>query len=410
MEKLKPFVENILYDTIVPILFITEKDIETFSTDPIEYIRNQYDFTETLFQPKNQVQDLLCYLCKYSSQGKKKKAKPDYLHKFLKFTVDNLDQYNQKVNSQEGADWRIKEALMFAIGCLKDEIESQKDLKKSMEQMLLSYVLPELTSEQPFMRLRACQTYGTYGDIKFKDETHVPRIVEGIYKNMTEDQPLPVRFQAACALERIIRIDVAAQFIRPGLDTMLKCYLSLMNEFDNEELVSAFENIMTIFQQEIRPYAVDICNHLVSNYKRCIAQDQAGGDEWGESILAACAAVTSIRRILDALSEDVPLMHKVEEVIYPVLLHSLTVDGLDAIEEGIDCLTIILCNGYKKSQVSANLWKLYPQLLYVCAGTEGETEGGFGLEYVNQVVVTLKNYISRDPEGMLRVGEGQDET
>jgi hypothetical protein len=53
MEKLKPFVENLLFDTIVPILYITERDVSTFNSDPIEYIRNQYDFTETLFQPKN---------------------------------------------------------------------------------------------------------------------------------------------------------------------------------------------------------------------------------------------------------------------------------------------------------------------------------------------------------------------
>jgi hypothetical protein len=43
---------------------------------------------------------------------------------------------------------------------------------------------------------------------------------------------------------------------------MLKCYLSLMNEFDNEELVSAFESIMSIFADDIKPYAVDICKHL----------------------------------------------------------------------------------------------------------------------------------------------------
>ena len=49
MEKLKPYVENILYDTIIPIMFITQKDMTTFNNDPIEYIRNQYDFTETLF-------------------------------------------------------------------------------------------------------------------------------------------------------------------------------------------------------------------------------------------------------------------------------------------------------------------------------------------------------------------------
>jgi len=55
MEKLKPFVENILHDTVVPTLYITERDVNSFNNDPIEYIRNQYDFTETLFQPRNQI-------------------------------------------------------------------------------------------------------------------------------------------------------------------------------------------------------------------------------------------------------------------------------------------------------------------------------------------------------------------
>jgi len=63
-----------------------------------------------------------------------------------------------------------------------------------MEHMLITYVLPELTNPEPFMRLRACWAYGIYGDLKFKDETHVQRICEGIFTNMTEDQPLPVRF------------------------------------------------------------------------------------------------------------------------------------------------------------------------------------------------------------------------
>ena len=132
MEKMKPFVENILYDTIVPILFITHKDLQAFENDPIEYIRQQYDFTETMFQPKNQVQDLLSYLCKYSSDRKKKgkkKPRPDYLHKFLEFTIKNLNEFGEKIQSGQGADQRIKETLMFAICSLRDEIMGQKDLK-----------------------------------------------------------------------------------------------------------------------------------------------------------------------------------------------------------------------------------------------------------------------------------------
>jgi hypothetical protein len=72
-----------------------------------------------------------------------------------------------------------------------------------------------------------------------------------------------------------------------------------MNDLDNEELVSAFENIMTLFQDDIKPYAVDICLHLKQQYIRLIKQDNDEDD--GESILAAVASFTSMRRIIDAI-------------------------------------------------------------------------------------------------------------
>ena len=79
---------------------------------------------------------------------------------------------------------------------------------------------------------------------------------------MEQDQPLPVKFHAACALEKVLREDKAKEFIQPGLDVVLKTYLSLMTEIDNEELVSAFENIMGIFSDHIGPFACEICEHL----------------------------------------------------------------------------------------------------------------------------------------------------
>jgi hypothetical protein len=29
-----------LFDTIIPILFVTERDVTTFNNDPVEFIRN----------------------------------------------------------------------------------------------------------------------------------------------------------------------------------------------------------------------------------------------------------------------------------------------------------------------------------------------------------------------------------
>ena len=90
---------------------------------------------------------------------------------------------------------------------------------------------------------------------------------------------------------------------------MLKCYLALINEFDNEELVRAFENIMQYFDRDIGPYALEISSHLKEAYLRQVENDQdENNDNFGESILAACGTLSSIKRILEALDEDKALM------------------------------------------------------------------------------------------------------
>lgn len=191
-----------------------------------------------------------------------------------------------------------------------------------------------------------------------------------------------------------------------------------MNELDNEELVSAFENVVSVYHASIQPHAAQICTHLKQQYIRLIGQED---EDDGESILAAVASFTSMRRILDAVQTDLTVLRTVEDIIYPCLLHSLTADGLDSIEEGIDCITLILYHGYKRpaagaqvagaqTGISEAMWKLYPQLLYVCAGADGDQDGGFGFEYVTPIVIALKNYIAQDPAGMLAVQEGQAKT
>ena len=53
--------------------------------------------------------------------------------------------------------------------------------------------------------------------------------------------------------------------------------------------------------------------------------------------------------------------------------------------------------------------------MIVCKGSGGlgddeEHVGGYAHEYLRQIVVALKNFISRDPKGMLKVGQGQSES
>jgi len=68
-------------------------------------------------------------------------------------------------------------------------------------------------------------------------------------------------------------------------------------------------------------------------------------DDDGESALAAVGCIQAIRRTLESVQKEPLMLHQLQQVIYPILMHSLTPEGLDAIEDGIDCITMLLYYG-----------------------------------------------------------------
>ena len=95
-------------------------------------------------------------------------------------------------------------------------------------------------------------------------------------------------------------------------------------------------------------------------------------------------------------------MARILPIILPILTHSLTPDGLEAIEEGLDCINIFIYYGCDQStRVPIELWNLLPQMIYVVAGNGLDNEGGFASEYLEQVTVCIQNLICKDPTTFL---------
>ena len=133
----------------------------------------------------------------------------------------------------------------------------------------MTFVMPELISDQPFLRSRACWVYGEFGDYSFSDDKHIQQATDGVYQNLSNEH-LPVRLSAALALSKLIQNETAANFMKPALSSILQVYLKIMNEIDSEELIEAFEQIVNIFKDQLAPYALEICTQLVEQYKRLI--------------------------------------------------------------------------------------------------------------------------------------------
>jgi hypothetical protein len=158
-----------------------------------------------------------------------------------------------------------------------------------------------------------------------------------------------------------------------------------MSEVDSEELVGALEEIVEIFSEDIGPFAESLCEELMKAYQRMVNVDE---DDDGETALAAMGCVTAIRRILNSAQDNKELLGKLEQKVFPMILFSLTPDGLDSIEDGLDCATILLY--YKeKGEVSEQLWSLYPSLIYLVTGKDGDPDSGYGFEFSNQIGVLM---------------------
>lgn len=89
-------------------------------------------------------------------------------------------------------------------------------LNQMMEPMLMTHVMPDLESNQPFLRSRACWVYGEFSSFQYQDEKHVKLAIDGIYKSLFAED-LPTRLSAAVALSQMLTNKTARDFLKPAL-------------------------------------------------------------------------------------------------------------------------------------------------------------------------------------------------
>lgn len=118
-------------------------------------------------------------------------------------------------------------------------------------------MLPELTSEQPFLRSRACWVYGEFSNFAYSNADHVKLAIDGVYKSLFVEE-LPTKLSAAISLSQMLTNKVVREFLKPALKNILEVYLKLISEIDSERLVAALEAIMTRYKDDMGPYALQI--------------------------------------------------------------------------------------------------------------------------------------------------------
>ncbi len=103
-------------------------------------------------------------------------------------------------------------------------------------------------------------------------------VLNAIFSSLSSEH-LPVRVEAAMALNGLLSHQIAIDFLRPGLETLLKTYLKIMDDIDFDDLVKALQELVNVYNEEIAPYAVSLCSKLGEAYIRLLQSKGTGEDE-----------------------------------------------------------------------------------------------------------------------------------
>lgn len=102
-------------------------------------------------------------------------------------------------------------------------------------------------------------------------------------------------------------------------------------------------------------------NKVVENYKK-IAQKEENVEEYGSVGMATSGLVITIRSIIQSCKNNPELLLKIEPIVFPMIVTSLSPNCWETLDEAMECITSIM--NYTKI-VTDRMWSLFPHLIKI---------------------------------------------
>jgi len=380
-KHLGPHVENLISHVLFPLLCQTDEDLEMFHEEPAEYLHRKINFYEEVSAPDVAATNFLITLTK----SRKKQT----------FTVLNF--INGVVNRYEATadadkNHREKEGALRMIGTLASIILGKKSpIADQVEYFFVRHVFPEFRSTQGYLRARACDILEKFADLDFKDENNVVLIYQNILQCLN-DPELPVRVEAALALQPLIRHEYIRTSMQQNIADIMQQLLKLANEVDVDALATVMEEFVEVFAAELTPFAVQLTEQLRDTYLRIIGdvieKGQGNTDEDAETYLddksiTALGVLQTIGTLILTLESTPSVLLHLEQILIPVITITLEhklADLYNEVFEIIDSCT------FSAKAISPTMWQIF-KLIHRSFKDRSEI-------FIEEMLPALDNYVS----------------
>ena len=389
-NHLKPHMDTLISHVFFPILCQSDEDIELFDSDPPEYLHRKLNFYEEVSAPDVAATNLLVSLTK---------SRRKQTFSILNFVNGVVNRYESAPDDQKNA--REKEGALRMIGTLASVILSKKSpIADQVEYFFVRHVFPEFRSPHGFLRARACDTLGKFEQLEFKDASNLLIIYRNILESMA-DPALPVRVEAALALQPLIRHEVIRSSMQQNIPQIMQQLLKLANEVDVDALANVMEDFVEEFAAELTPFAVALSEQLRDTYLRIVREllerqsakedDETYGDFLDDKSITALGVLQTIGTLILTLEATPDVLMHLETILMPVIqitLENKLFDLYNEVFEIIDSCT------FSAKSVSPTMWQAFV-LMHKTFKSGAEL-------YLEDMLPALDNFVSYGAETLVQ--------
>ncbi|RDW66942.1 ARM repeat-containing protein [Coleophoma crateriformis] len=380
-NHLKPHLETLVSHFIFPVMCLSADDIEKFETDPEEYLHHKLNFYEEVSAPDVSATNFLVTLTK---------CRRKQTFSILTFVNNIVTEYD---TAEEGKKNHVaKEGALRMIGTLSSVILGKKSpIAEQVEFFLVRYVFPDFRSPLGYLRARACDTVEKFEQLDFKDQDNLLIIYRNILECMA-DPDLPVRVEAALALQPLIRHDIIRINMQQNIPQIMQQLLKLANEVDVDALSNVMEDFVEVFAAELTPFAVALSEQLRDTYLRIIREllekneqrddEDSYGDYLDDKSITALGVLQTIGTLILTLESTPDVLLLMESILMPVIkvtLENKLYDLYNEVFEIIDSCT------FAAKSISPTMWQAF-ELIHATFKAGAEL-------YLEDMLPALDNFV-----------------
>lgn len=401
-----PHVSNLLTRVVFPYLCFTDADEEVWLSDPSEYVRKQYDFTEDLSSPRMAASNLLSKMADLRS---KKTVFPflEYLHD----TVLNPYLAATPHSTARAAYARQKVGAFAALAAVKTKLISKPELSSTFLMIVRKHVQPDLHSEFGFLRAEAAWFIGQIASREWKE--FISELGDQCLRScvaLLSDSELPVQAAAGGALRYLMDHDGPVALIRSVAPQLMQRLLNLMYNMSDsyQSLIPSLEKLIIRYPDEIMPLCLPVLQRLMASFRHSAQNILSEGDEEDDDLAFTAAQVLHlISTILSSvgewstpsLAEKKELLLSIEKEVQPLLVPMFEENHQVFVEELLDVLgTLIVQLGEHNDGLTPFLRSMIGKMARAFHEWAGD--------YVEQMMDAIEGYLLFDMPAIAQMDNG----